>query len=185
MVLSLLKPQWLLSALIGCWWSQLVSLERLPLLCEESWDEKQTSRVSELGLDALCRHNFGRNVTIGALSTMPVSEWAFFQHEENNDNNYNNNDIEINIFITVMRNFHFRVRLVRMQQIQKGSVKNSVKAWLHRCITRLSSCLSSIHHRGKGGGGHRGVTASHLTYFCPPLPQDSRPSLYYSCLQDK
>ena len=59
---------------------------------------------------------------------MPVSEWAFFQHEENNDNNYNNNDIEINIFITVMRNFHFRVQLVRMQQIQKGSVHNSVKA---------------------------------------------------------
>ena len=28
-------------------------------------------------------------------------------------------DIEINIFITVMRNFHFRVLLVRMQQIQR------------------------------------------------------------------
>lgn len=49
---------------------------------------------------------------------MPVSEWAFFQHKENNNNNYNN-DIEINIFITVMRNCHFRVLLVRMQQIQR------------------------------------------------------------------
>ena len=49
---------------------------------------------------------------------MPVSEWAFFQHKENNNNNYNN-DIEINIFITVTRNCHFRVLLVRMQQIQR------------------------------------------------------------------
>ena len=116
------KPRWLLSlweALIVSWWSQLVSLERLPLLCEESWDKKQTDRVLELGLNALCRHNFGRNVIVGALSIMPVSEWAFFQHKENNNNNYNN-DIEINIFITVTRNFHYRVLLVRMQQIQRS-----------------------------------------------------------------
>ena len=48
-------------------------------------------RLVELGLNTLRRHNFGRNVIVGALSIMLVSEWAFFQHKSNNNNNNNNN----------------------------------------------------------------------------------------------
>ena len=44
-------------------------------------------RLVELGLNTLRRHNFGRNVIVGALCIMLVSEWAFFQNKSNNNNN--------------------------------------------------------------------------------------------------
>ena len=64
--LSSLQPERCLSSwgtLILRWWSQLASLERILLLCQESWDENQTSSLLELSvperwkINSICKGN--------------------------------------------------------------------------------------------------------------------------------
>ena len=89
---------------------------------------------------------------------------AFFQHKENNNNNNNNNnrkkinDDEINIFVTVMGNFHFQVLLVRMQQIQKlGCQFQGLVAPMHYKAFQLS-----IQYPPWGKGGRWGQRGNSL-----------------------
>ena len=67
---------------------------------------------------------------------------AFFQPKENNNNNKKNN-----ISITVMRNFHFQVLLVRMAWLLLSRLGCTVASLCRAAkAIRLASCLSSIHH---------------------------------------
>ena len=118
--------------------NESIPLEHSIYFCSEIFTlkfhyvETEISNVFTLGLDTLCRHNFGHNAIVGASSIMPGEHNGHFFQDKENDNEKNSN-----ISITVLRNayVYFQVLLVRSNTF-KGLIA-TFSVLLHHCFSRL------------------------------------------------